>query len=90
MTLEEAIKKDLNTALSELVQQAFWTGYKAATDKIVHCKDCKHRPKQNGEGKQGFNLEFPNWKCPCQCEDGWYNWMPEDDWYCGNGERKEE
>lgn len=42
MTLEEAVKKDLNTALSELVQQAFWTGYKAATDKIVHCKDCKY------------------------------------------------
>lgn len=57
---------------------------------VVRCKDCKHRPKQIGEGTQGFNLEFPDWKCPCQCDDGWYNWMPEDDWYCGNGERKEE
>ncbi len=59
-------------------------------DELIRCKDCKHRPKQIGEGTQGFNLEFPDWKCPCQCDDGWYNWMPEDDWYCGNGERKEE
>ena len=57
---------------------------------LVRCKDCKHRPKQIGEGTQGFNLEFPDWECPCQCDDPWYNWMPEDDWYCGNGERKEE
>ena len=57
---------------------------------VIRCKDCKHRPKQIGEGTQGFNLEFPDWKCPCQCDDPWYNWMPEDDWYCGNGERKEE
>lgn len=56
---------------------------------LVRCKDCKHRPKQIGEGTQGFNLEFPDWECPCQCDDPWYNWMPEDDWYCGNGERKE-
>ena len=57
---------------------------------LIRCKDCKHRPKRIGEGTQGFNLEFPDWECPCQCDDPWYNWMPEDDWYCGNGERKEE
>ena len=57
-------------------------------DELIRCKGCKHRPKKIGEGTQGFDLEFPDWKCPCQCDDGWYNWMPEDDWYCGNGERK--
>lgn len=60
---------------------------------VIRCKDCKHRPKrlEDGEG-EGFNLEFPddNFKCPCQCDDGWYNWMPADNWFCGNGERKEE
>ncbi len=59
---------------------------------LVCCKDCKHRPRQlvNDE-HEGFNLEFPDEKCPCQCEDDpWYNWMPKDYWYCGNGERKEE
>lgn len=60
---------------------------------VVRCKDCKHRPERLEEGKgEGFNLEFPdyNFVCPCQCDDGWYNWMPDDNWFCGNGERKEE
>ena len=58
---------------------------------IVRCKDCKHRPKRLEEvGGEGFNLEFPDYKCPCQCDDGWYNWMPDDNWFCGNGERKEQ
>jgi hypothetical protein len=59
---------------------------------VVRCKDCKHRPKRLEEGKgEGFNLEFPddNFKCPCHCDDGWYNWMPDDNWFCGDGERKE-
>ncbi len=57
---------------------------------LIRCKDCKHRPTINGEYKNGFSLEFPTTKCPCQCDDGYYSWMPKDDWYCGNGERKEE
>ena len=58
---------------------------------VVRCKDCKHRPKRLEEvGGEGFNLEFPDYKCPCQCDDGWYNWMPDDNWFCGNGERKKE
>lgn len=58
---------------------------------VVRCKDCKHRPKRLEEGEdKGFNLDFPDYECPCQCEDGWYNWMPDDNWFCGNGERKKE
>lgn len=57
---------------------------------LIRCKECKHRPKINGEYKNGFDLEFPDYKCPCQCDDGYYSWMPKDDWYCGNGERKKE
>lgn len=59
---------------------------------VVRCKDCKHRPKRLEEGEgEGFNLEFPDdtFKCPCRCDDGWYNWMPDDNWFCGDGERKE-
>lgn len=57
---------------------------------LVRCKDCKHRPKRLEEGEgEGFNLEFPDYKCPCQCDDGWYNWMPDDNWFCRDGERKE-
>lgn len=59
---------------------------------VVRCKDCKHRPIDN-RGKDddltGFAIEFPDSHCQCQCEDGWYNWYPPDDWYCANGERRD-
>lgn len=59
---------------------------------LIRCKDCKFRPKRRREdGHGGFNLVFPyDSRCPCECEDPWYNWMPDDDWHCGNAERKEE
>ena len=52
---------------------------------VVRCLDCKHRPT----GTNRDDLEFPDDKCPCQCEDYWYNWKPADNWFCGNGERKD-
>ena len=66
---------------------------------IVHCKDCKHRPiiKDKQESAQGFNLDYPrckegwyDYECPCLCDDGFYNFYPADDWFCANGERKDE
>ena len=63
---------------------------------LVRCKDCKHRPKiDKGDVENytanGFSLEFPDdFECPCRCEDPYYSWMPKDDWYCGNGKRREE
>ena len=56
-----------------------------AIRELVRCKDCKHRPT----GTNRDDLEFPDDKCPCQCEDYWYSWKPSDDWFCGNGERKD-
>lgn len=53
---------------------------------VVRCKDCKHRPSGDGAN---HNIEFPDDLCPCQCEDFWYSWMPTDNWFCGNGERRE-
>lgn len=52
---------------------------------VVRCKDCIHRPTGTGAN---HDLEFPDSKCPCQCEDYWYSWMPNDDWFCANGERR--
>ena len=52
----------------------------------VRCKDCKHRPI----GTNRDDLEFPDDKCPCKCEDYWYSWKPSDNWFCGNGERKDD
>lgn len=54
---------------------------------LIRCKDCKHRPTINGEYKNGFDLKFPTHRCPCRCnDDEYYSWMPEDNWYCPNGE----
>lgn len=62
---------------------------------IVFCKECKHRPiKEDANGKNyGFNLIEPtedDGRCPCLVADGWYSWMPKDDFYCGYGERENE
>jgi hypothetical protein len=55
---------------------------------VVLCKDCKHRPIKPNDYENGFDLEFPDNKCPCQNgDDGWYSWYPADNWYCADGER---
>ena len=48
---------------------------------IIMCKDCKHRPDENYEFPEGS-------KCPCHCSgDEYYSWIPDDDWFCADGER---
>ena len=67
-------------------------GYLEVKKELVRCRNCKHRPKfvePEDEDDVGYLL-FPDNKCPCRCEDEWYNWMPKKDWYCGNAERDEE
>lgn len=56
---------------------------------VVRCKDCKHKPTGSGVN---HDIEFPeqDYRCPCSCEDDWYSWMPDDDWFCANGERRED
>ena len=60
---------------------------------IVRCAECKHRPiKEDADGAvHGFNVIAPNRdeRCPCLVEDGWYSWLPDDNFYCGYGERRE-
>ena len=62
---------------------------------IIRCKDCKHKPHTSDKYDYdnhdcGFEIIFPDYRCPCQCDDGYYNHIPDDDWYCGNAERREE
>ena len=56
---------------------------------VVRCKDCKHKPTGSGVN---HDITFPeqDYRCPCRCEDYWYSWMPDDDWFCANGERRED
>ena len=62
---------------------------KRGLKELVRCKDCEHRPTKPEKYENGFDLEFPDGKCPCQCDDGWYSWYPSDDWFCANGKRAE-
>lgn len=48
---------------------------------IVRCKDCKHNPKRTNDLAYG--------RCVCCCEDDWYGYVPDDDFFCGRGERIE-
>ena len=54
---------------------------------VVRCKDCIHKPTGSGVN---HDITFPeqDYRCPCRCEDYWYSWMPYDDWFCANGDRK--
>ena len=44
-------------------------------EKVVRCKDCKHRDLENKRCDYGHNIL---WQLP-----------RDDDWYCGDGERKD-
>ena len=88
-----AVPKEIEQANK---QAAYVKGYKdGQKDKygqwvdavsVVRCKNCKHRPI----GTNRDDLEFPDDKCPCKCEDYWYSWKPSDDWFCGNGGYKDD
>ena len=54
---------------------------------VVRCRDCKHKPSGDGVN---HHITFPDGRCPCQCDDYWYSWIPDDDWFCGNAERRED
>lgn len=56
---------------------------------VVRCNDCKHRPERTEGAEYYEDLVFPDEVCPCQCDDYFYSWMPDGDWFCKNGERKE-
>lgn len=62
--------------------------WSSAQPEIIQCKDCKHYPV--GGDQYEHTLKFPDERCPCYCEDKWYSWRPGDNWFCANGERKEE
>ena len=65
----------------------------SAQPEIIRCKDCKHKPYPSDNydydnGDCGFEIIFPDYHCPCRCEDEYYSRIPDDDWFCGNAERR--
>ncbi len=61
---------------------------------VVYCKDCIHRPYSTEPGEtSGFAVEAPDRECKCPCfnpDDGYYSWIPEDGFFCADGERRKE
>lgn len=71
---------------------------------VVLCGECKYKPVEKEyqypeKDSLGFITGF--WKCkriespidfsPCPCvqgDDEFYHWIPDDDWYCKEGEPK--
>lgn len=85
-------KDELAKALNydrEQYEKGYADGRRARESEIVRCKDCKHRPTDPKGHGYGQDLEFPDDVCPCQVGDNWYSWMPDDNWFCASGERKE-
>lgn len=72
---------------------------------VVRCEDCKHRPtfRNDDDGnryvegprhpetlKNGHTFMFEDGTCPCVNEwDSYFSYVPKDDWFCANGERRE-
>lgn len=56
---------------------------------IVRFKDCKHKPVKDESYVSGIDLNFPDDACPLRVPDPWYSQMPDDDWFCANGEKED-
>lgn len=60
----------------------------ADVEQVVRCRDCKYKPTAPDGITYGLRVEFPDkWsnRCPCLCEDGWYSWVPDGDFFCAYG-----
>ena len=84
---------DLSDYSDKLWRAAYERGKKEAQPEIIRCKDCKHKPYPSdnydyNNGNRGFEIIFPDYRCPCRCDDEYYNRIPDDDWFCGNAERR--
>jgi len=80
LTVPIEVKMDMDAIVARLKDDDFVH--------VVRCKDCKHRPYEDEDG----DVYAPSWDdliCPYLCEDSYYNWMPEDDFFCKRGERKD-
>lgn len=91
-----------NEALRECVRvypNSFYNGIEVARTairklptvdavEVVRCKDCKHRPFP--DKTYGF-VDAPDSICPCHnSDDSYYSWIPDDNFFCADGERKED
>lgn len=61
---------------------------------VVRCKDCKRRPYEvrknifSGEPVIECSPDDDG-RCPCLSGDDYYSYIPEDDFFCAYGERRD-
>lgn len=55
---------------------------------VVRCRDCKHKPHY--EGRKAMTDDAEDYTCPYLSGDPWESEVPEDDFFCGYGERRTE
>lgn len=58
---------------------------------VVRCKDCEHRPHIMGTDPDVFGrsgIVVGDDVCPCLCDDPYYSYIPDDDFFCAKGEKK--
>ena len=86
---EQKLTKEYEQSVIDAVDVILNTARREAQPEIIRCKDCKHKPTGSGVN---HDINFPkqDYRCPCRCEAYWYSWMPDDDWFCANGERRED
>lgn len=70
------VARVMNSTLSEMLEVVN-RNIKGNMAEVVRCKDCIYQ-----DGKDG--------QCPVQSTgDPFYDYTPDDDWFCGDGKRKE-
>ena len=61
---------------------------------VIRCKECMHRPiMDKGIVKAPVIYDglsaYRSTVCPFICDDPYYNRMPDDNFFCANGEKME-
>lgn len=79
-------------APNEATEELYRDKWKAK--RLVRCKDCKHKPEVKEIEIYGRIEKYPLFPddstCPvCNTSDSYYSWIPDDNWFCANGEQKD-
>lgn len=68
----------------ELAERILNAGYA----KVVRCSDCIHKPHY--DGRKALADDPQDFTCPYLSGDPWESDVPDDDFFCAYGERKQE
>lgn len=77
--------------LKEIFERAMENSPVTALEEVVYCRDCIHRPfKEYSEMKAPKINRLTDYTCPFVCVDSYYTIIPDDDFFCKNGEKENE